>query len=57
MRKVITKLLTNIHTKEDLKNIGLMDFPGGSAFKNLPVNGGDTGSISDPERSHMPQSN
>ena len=50
-------MLANIHAKEDLKNIGLMDFPGGSVVKNLPDNGGDTGSIPDPGRSHMPQSN
>ena len=29
-----------------------MDFPGGSVVKNSPINGGDTGSILDPERSH-----
>ena len=32
-------------------------FPGGSVVKNPPANAGDTGSISDPERSHMPQNN
>ena len=32
-------------------------FPGGSVVKNLPTNAGDTGSISDPGRSHMLQSN
>ena len=31
--------------------------PGGSVVKNLPVNAGDMGSIPDPERSHMRQSN
>ena len=30
-------------------------FPGGSVVKNLCSNSGDTGSIPDPERSHMPQ--
>ena len=30
--------------------------PGGSVVKNLPVNAGDTGSIPDSGRSHMPQS-
>ena len=33
------------------------DFPGGSVVENLPVNAGDTGSISSPGRSHMPRSN
>ena len=32
-------------------------FPGGSMVKKLPVNAGDTGSIPDPGRSHMPWSN
>ena len=32
-------------------------FPGGSVIKNQPANAGDTGSIPDPARSHMPQSN
>ena len=32
-------------------------FPGGSAIKNPPANAGDTGSIPDPGRSHVPQHN
>ena len=32
-------------------------FPGGSVVKNHPASSGDTGSIPDPGRSHMPQSN
>ena len=32
------------------------DFPGGLVVKNLPANAGDTGSIPDPGRSHVPQS-
>ena len=32
-------------------------FPGGSAVKNPPANAGDIGSIPDPGRSHVPQSN
>ena len=32
-------------------------FPGGSVVKNPSFNAGDTGSIPDPERSHMPRSN
>ena len=32
-------------------------FPGGSVVKNLPANAGDTGSIPDPGRFHMPWSN
>ena len=34
-----------------------MGFPAGSVVKNLSTNAGDTGSISDPGRSHMLQSN
>ena len=33
------------------------DFPGGLVVKNLPANAGDTRSIPDPGRSHMPQNN
>ena len=33
------------------------DFPGGSMVKNPPFDAGDTGSIPDPGRSHMLQSN
>ena len=32
-------------------------FPGGSVVKNPPANAGDRGSIRDPGKSHMPQSN
>ena len=32
-------------------------FPSGSVLKNLPANAGYTGSIPDPRRSHLPQSN
>ena len=32
------------------------DFPGGAMVKNPPANAEDTGSISGPGRSHMPQS-
>ena len=34
-----------------------MGFPGGSVVKYPPANAGYTGSIPDPERSHMPQIN
>ena len=37
-------------TEHDLKG-----YPDGSAVKNSPADAGDTGSIQDPERSHMPQ--
>ena len=33
------------------------DFPGGPVVKNLPANVGDTGSIPDLGRFHMPQGN
>ena len=32
-------------------------FPGGAVVENPPANAGDTGSIPDPGRSHMPRSN
>ena len=35
----------------------LPDFPGGTACKNPPANGEDTGSISGPGRLHMPWNN
>ena len=41
---------------ELLKQLHFLGFPGGSVVKNLPANAGDTGSIPDPGRSHMPQS-
>ena len=31
------------------------DFPGATVDKNRPANAGDTGSVSDPGRFHMPQ--
>ena len=34
-----------------------LDFPGGPAVKNLPAKAGDTGSIPDLGRLHMPRSN
>ena len=34
-----------------------MGFPGSSEVKTLPANVGDTGSILDPGRSHLSQSN
>ena len=34
-----------------------LGFPGGSVVKKPPANTGNTGSISDPGRSHIPQSN
>ena len=33
------------------------DFPGGSVVKNLPAHAGDTGSVSGPGRSRVPQDN
>ena len=35
----------------------LLGFPGGSVVKNPHANAGDTDSVSDPGRSHMPWSN
>ena len=48
--------LNQLHTYARL-HTGIKGFPGGSVVKNLPTNAGDAGSISDPGRSHMLQSN
>ena len=42
----------NSHVKNEYRG-----FPSGAVVENLPANAGDTGSISGPGRSHMPQSN
>ena len=48
--------MTNKSNKVDvIKLYG--DFPGGTVVKNLPANGGDTGSSPGPGRSHTPWSN
>ena len=47
--------LVSTETSTILKIIS-WDFPGCSEVKNLPANAGDTGSISDPGRSHRQQS-
>ena len=39
------------------KNKEVLGFPGGSVVKNWPANAGDTGSIPDPGRSHIPRRN
>ena len=39
------------------KGFLVQDFPGGAVVKNPPATARDTGSISDPGRSHMPWSN
>ena len=39
-----------------LKFLLFTDFPGGRADKTLPANAGDTGSIPDPRRFHVPRS-
>ena len=41
--------LTTLNVKSDQ-----LGFLGGSVVKNLPANAGDTGSIPEPIRSHMP---
>ena len=45
-----------VHIQSPTKS-PLGGFPGSSVVKNLPANAGDTGSIPDLGRSHMPQSN
>ena len=52
---LIAVMVTGTHTC--VKNSYKWDFPDGTADRNLPANAGDTGSISGPGRSHMPQSN
>ena len=44
-------------TVKNQNHIIVSDFPGGTVEKNLPANAGDTGSIPDPGRSHMPRNN
>ena len=43
--------------KSNFLKLLLWDFPGGSVVKNLPASAGDTGSIPDLGRFHMPRSN
>ena len=43
--------------QKEVKNKKKWGFPGGSVVKNPPANAGDTSSISDLRRSHMPQGN
>ena len=47
-------IVVNFRTRI-LKSISL-DFPDGSVVKNLRASAGDTSSVPDPGRSHMPQS-
>ena len=42
-----------VYTKQRKKNV--RNFPGGPVIRNLPANSGDTGSIPDPGRFHVPQ--
>ena len=53
------RLISKIYKQLMEFNIKLQQqgFPGGSVVKNPPANAGDMGSIPDPGRSHMPQSN
>ena len=44
------------HCKSANTSINFSDFPDGTVDKNLPANGGDTGSIPDVGRFYMPQS-
>ena len=45
-----------LETTDHLTYKNPQGFPGGSVVKNPPANAGDTGSIPDLGRSHMPQS-
>ena len=42
---------------EKIQNEHEGGLPSGSVVKTLPANAGDTGSIPDPGRSHMPRNN
>ena len=46
-----------IISQHNINQTIMLDFPGGAVVKNLPANAGDTGTIPDPGRSHMPGSN
>ena len=50
-------LRVSFSCQEQKQEYQLGDFPGGTVFKNLPANAGDTGSIPGPGRSHMLWSN
>ena len=53
-----TTMTTPLHSpssKRFFRRIGIVDFPGGTVDKNLPSNAGDTVSIPDPGKSHIPQ--
>ena len=44
------------HRQEACNKCTFLGFPAGSVAENLPANAGDTGSIPDPGRSHVPRS-
>ena len=50
-----TTPLHSSSSKRFFRRIGIVDFPGGTVDKNPPSNAGDTGSIPDPGKSHIPQ--
>ena len=52
-----TVIVKDLNTSLSTMNRSFMGFPGGTVVKNPPANAGDTGSIPNPGRSHMPQSN
>ena len=55
---VIHKRLESRHYEfTDVTSDEHVDFPSGPVVKNLPASAGDTGSIPDPGRSHMPRGN
>ena len=58
MVKIVCFILCNFyHNKKKIFFNVAEGFPGGSAVEKPPANAGDTGSIPNPGRSHMPQSN
>ena len=55
--QMLSRQLAGMNGKPIFKRNWDRDFPGGTVVKNLPANGGDTGSSPGPGRSHMLQSN
>ena len=50
-------MVYNFNIERKIENQKSQGFPGGSVVKNPPANAGDTGSLLDPKRCHMLQSN
>ena len=56
---ILTQFMNILNCLYSIKteiNNEVSDFPGGPVVKNMPANAGDTGSILDLGRSHVPRS-